>query len=112
MRAVLKAVNPFAFMALFTQTPTLAALVVTATLQSCCEGKSISDLKSYYFVNDVPGFTLATRSLYQTMWGLVMALSGLCGKATIGHFGMHGHTTLQNAMTIVAFAVRGRTSFT
>jgi hypothetical protein len=105
VRAILDAVNPFAFVTLFSRTPALAALVTTATLQSCCEGKSISDLKSYYFLNDVPGFTFATRSLYQMLWGLVMALSGLCGKATISHLGMHGHTTLQNAMTILAFAV-------
>mmetsp|Transcript_18260 Transcript_18260/g.54117 ORF Transcript_18260/g.54117 Transcript_18260/m.54117 type:complete len:240 (+) Transcript_18260:58-777(+) len=105
---LLTALNPLVFTKLFTRTVALRTLVTTAALQCMCEGKAISDLKTYYFMNDVPAFTMATRGLYQTAWGLVMALSGLCGKELIRRLGMHGHTTVQNGMTALAFAMTAR----
>jgi hypothetical protein len=101
---LLAKVNPFAFLKLFRGSSKLATLVSIAALQCTCEGKAISDLKSYYFLSDVPGFTLATRALYQTFWGITMAFSGVCGKETIKRLGMHGHTTLQNVFTCLAFS--------
>lgn len=108
--SVLAKVNPFAMIKLFTGTPKLALLAAMSALQCSCEGKAISDLKSYYFMNHIPHFTLTTRSLYQTFWGAVMACSGVCGKESIRRLGMHGHTTLQNSVTCLVFALVARAS--
>ena len=100
------AVNPLGVLSLFQYGPVVATLVSVASIQCFCEGKSISDLNTYYTMNDAK-FSYSVRSLYTTVFGVVMTLSGIFGRQTIKTLGTRGHTTFQNIMSAIGFVATG-----
>lgn len=103
---MLAAVNPLSIFKLFSNGPVVALLVSISALQCFCEGKSISDLNTYYLLNDAK-FSDATRATYISCLGIVMTAAGIIGRNTIQHLGMRGHTTLQNLASAVGFCLMG-----
>lgn len=103
------AVNPLGVLSLFQYGPVVATLVSVASIQCFCEGKSISDLNTYYTMNDAK-FSYSVRSLYTTVFGVVMTLSGIFGRQTIKTLGTRGHTTFQNIMSAIGFVATGSTT--
>merc|ERR1719271_1003881 len=85
--------------------------VSISALQCFCEGKSLSDLNTYYLLNDAH-FSDARRSLYIACLGVVMTASGMIGRQTIQKLGMRGHTTFQNLASAVGFTMMGSTTMT
>lgn len=108
-RELLSTMNPLTMLQLFTNGSVVARLVSIAALQCFCEGKAISDLNTYYLLNDAK-FTAAQRSLYISCFGVVMTAAGMIGRRTIDIFGMRGHTTLQNLASVVGFSLMGSTT--
>lgn len=103
---MLRAVNPMTVLKLFGNGQVVATLVSVSALQCFCEGKSVSDLNTYYLLNDAK-FSDARRSFYITCLGVVMTLSGIIGRTTIQRCGMRGHTTLQNIASAIGFTMTG-----
>jgi len=105
-KELISSVNPLTVLKLYGKGQVVATLVSVAALQCFCEGKSLSDLNTYYLLNDAK-FSDARRSLYITCLGVVMTAAGVIGRTTIQRFGMRGHTTLQNVASALGFSVMG-----
>jgi len=109
MKDLLQSINPLSFLRLYTHGSVLARLASIASIQCFCEGKSISDLNTYYLLNEAK-FPERLRSIYISCFGIVMTLAGAIGKETIRLFGNRGHTTLQNIASILGFLLMGSTT--
>jgi MFS family permease len=103
---LLATINPLSFLELFRNGVLVAMLSSISALQCFCEGKSISDLNTYYLLNEAK-FSGARRSLFITCLGVVMTISGMVGQHTIKSLGMRGHTTLQNLASAIGFSLMG-----
>jgi len=106
---VLTSSNPLSFLSVYGNGSIVARLCTIASLQCFCEGKSLSDLNTYYLQNDAK-FDDPTRSLYISCFGAVMTASGIIGKETIRRLGMRGHTTFQNFVSALGFMLMGSTT--
>eukprot|EP00949_MAST-11_sp_MAST-11-sp1_P001029 g1029.t1 len=98
-------VSPFS-LSLFSNGRKLALLSLISMAHFLVEPKNLTDSAQLLQMNELKWST-QQMSNYTSAIGIAMFFAGPIGRRSLKHFGISGHTTATNLLTIITFALKG-----